>query len=180
MKKHFFKLLIFLVIIAVSSCIKPKIEPDSLRGKWEFSKFDFVIYSKNVDASDTINSRETITESGFIQFDNTVVNGEQQLNGTFRMPKNFNDPMSPFYNNGKPILVDSDFTMGTFEVSKSKYNYRNQLTGTVKNSFGNVLYEFMTIKQISKKKITIEIGRIDEVNPSETESKLIYIELKKA
>ena len=160
-------ILLLLVLILVSSCIKPKLEPDSLKGKWEYSRYEVVTHSKNQGVNDTINSRETIEETGFIEFLNSDLNGLKQLNGTLRFPSNSG-------------LLDSDFTLGEFQVQNTKYNSRNQYTGTVKNSIGNVLYDFMTIKLISKKKMLIQIGRKDEINPNETASKLIYIQLKKS
>lgn len=169
-------LTIFLFL--VSSCFKKKIEPETLKGKWEFTDYEFVQQSDGFDY-DSINKRETISEKGYIEFTNSNLDQFKYVNGTFKLPMIFEDPLSVYYNNGKPSLFESDFYMETGGVYNSSHNLRDMYSGVVKNSSGGVLYESVTLKLKSKNKLIIMIGQNDINNTTANSLKQIIIELKK-
>lgn len=165
------------LLFLVSSCFKKKIESETLKGKWEFSEYEFVQQSEGFNY-DSINNRETISGEGYIEFTNDNLDQFKYVNGNLKLPRVFDDPLSVYYNNGKPVLFESDFYIET-GVSYESLNLRNSYSGTVKNSIGGVLYEGITLKQPSKKKLIILIGYRDISNPNAHVEKQIIIELKK-
>ncbi len=166
-----------ILLFLVSSCFKKKIEPETLKGKWEFSEYEFVQNSEGFNF-DSINSRETISGEGYIEFTNNNLDQFKYVNGNLKLPKVFDDPLSVYFNNGKPVLFETDFYIEK-GVSYEPHNLRNSYSGTVKNSIGGVLYEGITLKQLSKKKLMILIGYLDISNPNAHVEKQIIIELKK-
>ena len=152
---------LFLMLVILTACRKPKITIETLKGNWIYT--EYTSYLRN-DSTNQYSSK-IIKESGFLRLDGSMsISNEEKIIGRAKLPYLYTEsPLSWYYNNGNPYNYEDDIYLDLNNINhKRRGNYRNFLQTSIHfinpsnplmNNGGNTI----EIVQNSKKELTLKL-----------------------